>query len=116
MKASVDLVQLGSYAWYLEQAVTTISRKRKADRLVRTAIQALSSKLKVIACSLRPALTKPVLPHITADHVPADLRHKKRNSGGRVATYVILEKIEQFLRELPGTYRRNGVKICKLRI
>ena len=111
----MDLVQLASYGWYLEQAVTTISQKRKADRTVRDVMQALSTKLKNIACSLRPAIAKPLLSHVTADHVPADLRHKKRKAGGRVATYVILEKIEQFLRELPGTYRRNGVKICKYR-
>ena len=110
------MIMLASYTRYLEQVVTTIDERKKKMRHVPQQMRALSNKLKVIACNLRQAVAKPLLPHVTADHVPpdlrlhdVDLRHVYRR---RVATYVIVEKVEQFLRNLPSSYRRNGLNIC----
>ena len=123
-KVVTDLVQLASFAQYLDQVVSAMEGGRggERNRQVRQEMRALSVKLKVVACSLRPAVTGSLLPHVTPQHVPAGLRlghrhrHAKHNRVSvwrRVATYVIVEKVEQFLRILPGTYRKNGVKICR---
>lgn len=110
MKVTEDLIQLASFAHFLDEAATTLRGKYTN---VKDPMTQLSKKLQVVACNLRPAVNESLRPYVIPDDVPVDLRHKKRKKRGRVATYVILEKLEEILRLLPGSYDRKDLNVCK---
>ncbi|KAL8567927.1 hypothetical protein ACOMHN_059049 [Nucella lapillus] len=114
IKITEDLIQLASYAHYLDKAVTSPALKGKKNSSIRTKTAELSRKLKILACSMRPSVEKDTMsPYVNQDDVPADLRRQKRRRSSRVVIYIIWENLETFLQDLPGSYKKAGFKLCK---
>nr|KAG5693711.1 hypothetical protein BaRGS_008353 [Batillaria attramentaria] len=110
MKAVDDILQIVSYVHYIDMAHPTLKLKGKTKK-VGVIMKDLREKLMNIACKLSEALSKSPLDYVEDREVPKDLRQNQKKAARQVM-YVIIEKIEEFLRVLPTTYKRRTNKVC----
>lgn len=102
-KVLEDLLQIVSFAHYVNVSEKIL--KGKYTNMKKNH-RKLFNKLTRIACKLRQALSKSPLDYIIRDDVPTDLRHMKKDPWNDVVLYLVYERLEEYLKRLPGTYKR----------